>query len=578
MHPSPTQLKGFKGAGEGGTPAVHGLMAPRGLFVVGLIEASGRVHNDTEEDLDVVAETTLRRVQVNEKGLRALDLSNTLFTTRFLTEFADCLSHNTELVELYMDNCRIGDDGVRLLASGLVANKSCSLKALSLENNQIHCRGVGFIAKIIDARAARWSRTFGGYKAPSMGPGHSLQYLSLKGNEIAAIGAKSLAEVLMRCDDSLETLSLEGNNICDWGAGWLAMALRNHGMLQCLNLRGNPIGVDGIEELKGACATAKATLAVGSGAGLTASLPELVADQQQATVYVSEVLPPSRPCSAARSRPSSAARSRPSSAAQSRPSSAARSRPSSAHSSGSAMSVGYRRPGSASRRVPITMRRRPTSAAAERGGTVGHDGTTVVSEAQQQPAAQEDEEVLDAPEDTADEGNELISGEATLKRPSSANRISAAPSPARQRLDASMKQFLKNGKPNPHWPPHPLRIAKTRGPAAAAVPAPPVLTFVAPTTSSAAAASQRLRPSERGVGSDEAESTTVLSSPSRWRWKRRDNGPENGGGASECSVSWGPSGCGAAAVRSMRRSCSAPGLTRRYGALMGPAAAMAMAH
>eukprot|EP00930_Biecheleria_cincta_P076407 TRINITY_DN6362_c0_g1_i1.p1 TRINITY_DN6362_c0_g1~~TRINITY_DN6362_c0_g1_i1.p1 ORF type:complete len:398 (-),score=64.65 TRINITY_DN6362_c0_g1_i1:137-1285(-) len=349
-------------------------MAADGLLVVGLAEENGRVHKDTEEDLELVAEQTLQRCLLNEKRLRALDLSSTVFTTRFLTELSDCLSHNTSLVELHMNRCRVGDDGVRLLSAGLAANKGNSLKVLSLDCNQIKCRGASFIAKMIGARADRWSLTFGGYRAPSAGPAHGLQYLSLKGNEIGAVGMKSLAEVLMSGDDSMETLDLEGNKICDWGAGWLGMALRNHGALQSLNLCSNPIGKDGVEELKGACSTAKALLAMIPASG-EISVSDMMANQKQATVYLSQVQ--SRPSSAS-SRPSSAARSRPTSATWSRPSSAARSRASSAQST--APSVGFRRPGSASRKVPVTVRRPsrpPFAAAKEKAGNATQTGTHV---------------------------------------------------------------------------------------------------------------------------------------------------------------------------------------------------------
>jgi len=568
-------------------------MASEEVFVVGLIEENGRIHKDTEDDLELIAETTLQRCSTNDKNLRALDLSSTLFTTRFMTELAACLSHNTALVELYMDRCRLEDEGVRILAHGLAANKSTGLRALSLADNQIKCRGAAFISKAIEARAARWTRTFGGYLAPSMGPGSGLQHLSLKGNEIGAVGAKALSEVLMACDDSLETLNLQGNKIDDWGTGWLAMALRNHGYLRCLNLSGNPIGADGVEELQGAAETAKAslvTLPIG-GHHRDVVREHVEAGHRQASIYVSDV--PSRPPSAAQSRPGSAARSRPSSAARSRPESAGRSsrpssaarsqrssgafsRPSSAHSASSAASSGYRRPGSASRKVPVTIRRlsRPASASdLRRSG--GQETTANLAEAEAVL-----EEALSTKRDDTDEGaakpqQSPSSPKQGLLSPKQggAARIAGLPSPARNKCSELPKRLLRNGKPNPNWPPHPLKLAKARRESAESVPAP--LTFTAPTTSSAAAAAARMRPSERGVGANEAESTTVLSSPSRWRWKQRDNGPENGSGESHWSAS--ASGCGTSAARRIRRSNTAPELTKKIGALLGPAAAAAMA-
>lgn len=163
-----------------------------------------------------------------------------------------------------MDSCRISDEGLRMLAQGLARNARHSVTALSLEENQIHCRGASHLAKLLEQRGSRWasSRRFGGYCTPASGQGMGLRYLSLKGNSIAAVGAKALAEPLIQNDNSLETLNLEGNKICDWSAGWFAMVLRNHAVLRCLNLRHNPISQDGLEELRSACKNVQASLVV----------------------------------------------------------------------------------------------------------------------------------------------------------------------------------------------------------------------------------------------------------------------------------------------------------------------------
>merc|ERR1712174_23461 len=89
----------------------------------------------------------------------------------------------------------------------------------------------------------------------------------------------------MRSDTSLETLDFEKNQIDDWGAGWLAMVLRNHNVLRSLNCLNNPIGSDGVDELKSACASA--------GASLLFSHPRTDASNSEegekfTTVYVTE--------------------------------------------------------------------------------------------------------------------------------------------------------------------------------------------------------------------------------------------------------------------------------------------------
>eukprot|EP00933_Yihiella_yeosuensis_P004154 TRINITY_DN10829_c2_g1_i1.p1 TRINITY_DN10829_c2_g1~~TRINITY_DN10829_c2_g1_i1.p1 ORF type:complete len:583 (-),score=113.08 TRINITY_DN10829_c2_g1_i1:100-1848(-) len=571
-------------------------------LVIGLIQANGRTHNDDELDLESIAERTLQKCAHNDKGMKALDISNTLFTSNFLTDLSSALGHNSQIIELFLDNCRLGDEGLRIIVSGLVASKSNSLKALSLDKNEIKCIGLSYLTKVIEARSSRWSRTFGGYQAPSVGPSYGLRYLSLKDNEIGAIGSKSLAEVLMASDDSLETLNLEGNKICDWGAGWLANVLRHHDVLQSLNLQKNPIGTDGLDELRGACITAEARLQIcPAGAKLSGEVEPLetqaLADAGNVAalgklVYVTAVQAISRPTSAARSRPSSAARSRPSSA--------------SSHG-GSTVSGAYSRPGSASKKIPVTVRRsssRPQSASSlgtTRPPSAQSLRTTRPPSAQSLGArsfsgfkiagsgeAEFSEDVQKSPTVTAaalDVGVEKCS-EASAGSPSRPR------SPCKTRTDFApsspglMRKHVRSGKINPHWPPHPLAIAKARrrqnaedgdGNSNAELASP--LTFTSPSTRPAA---MRLRASERGVGADETETTTVLAPASRWRWKPRgipDN--VNATSAPHGSPAGNTAGCGVRAVRGLRRSCSAPGIystkpMRRHGALMGPSAAVAM--
>lgn len=263
-------------------------MAADKRLVLGVVQADGSIRA-ADDDQQATAESTLQRCASNEKRLRALDVSNMAFTSLFVTELASVMRHNTELQELYLNNCRLGDEGVRVLAQGLARNEDRILRALSLDGNDLHCRGASHLAKLIDTQATRYTRTFGGYCAPARGHCNGLRYISLKSNAIAATGAKALAEVLMRSNDSLRTLHMQRNRVCDWGAGWFAMALRNNSELRCLNLCENPIGSDGMEELRSACLAANASL-VQEQPGI--ELDSVVADDDSclAAVYVSQVI------------------------------------------------------------------------------------------------------------------------------------------------------------------------------------------------------------------------------------------------------------------------------------------------
>jgi Ran GTPase-activating protein (RanGAP) involved in mRNA processing and transport len=230
---------------------------------------NGTDGQDSNEDWDAIAGATLKRCALNDKGLRALDIADTRFSSRFFSLLGDTMQHNTVMQELYLDSCNIDDEAVRMLSKGIGQNTSRSLRVLSLEDNQIHCKGVGYLAKLM-AGCSRWARTFGSYRTHASGPGNGLRYLSLKGNRIASVGCKAIAEALMSSDDSLERLSLESNRVDDWGAGWFAQALKNHNVLQLLDLHRNPIGDDGVEELKCACEFASASLVVLRGTGADA--------------------------------------------------------------------------------------------------------------------------------------------------------------------------------------------------------------------------------------------------------------------------------------------------------------------
>lgn len=484
----------------------------QGSLVLRVLRKKDAEHDeqDCDDDLDAVAENTLQRCARNDKGLHALDISNTVFAPRFYAQLGDAVRHNTALQELYLDNCCIDDEVLRVLARGIEQSPARAMRALSLEDNQIRCVGAGHLARILCASGSRWSRTFGGYRAPACGPGKGLQYLSLKGNAISAVGAKALAEALMVNDDSLERLSLEANKINDWGAGWFAMAMRNHNVLQCLDLHRNPISSDGIEELRSACMTAKASLVLlrpGSAAvqhaksdsASTASLPTaptsamaspksageseaagteetaaedeelvaLVVGQRLATVYVSEVQDGPGAQLGSASRPGSA----------------------------------FRRPGSASRREPMSTQRQNRALGIEEPGCARMA-------------------------DSAASGGLIDSAEA-----------GCPPPPAATSTKFSVACLAYSGQRR------------------AAVPA--VSTYAASAGAQTYAGDQRprslrTRPGERSVGADEKETATVLVPPSRWRRKLREPSAMPGTDATSA-------GGAVAAARGLRRAWSAPG-------------------
>jgi hypothetical protein len=475
----------------------------------------------TAEDLDNIAERTIQRCELNDKSLRALDVSDCVFTSSFFSLLGEAMQHNTVLQELYLDACHIDDQAVRVLSRGIEQNTGRALRVLSLEDNQIKCVGVGHLARLLRGRS-RWARTFGGYRTHATGPGKGIQYLSLKGNAMSAIGCKALAEALSCSDDSLERLSLEANRIDDWGAGWFAQAIKNNNVLQCLDLHKNPIGTDGIEELKNACESANASLVllrvkclqVGDDINDEAHAEAeadftrmneseevpMVTGQRFATVYVSEAgfldTPSSSGiCSAAASRPGSAATSRPGSA----------SRPGA-----------YSRPGSAKSRQGQAHRRNGELDIDEPSGPVMANSVTVNGMA----------------------GTSELSPHST--------KVSAA--------------GLSCGIPGGDGSGALRRSARRARPLGQAS------TYSLPVREAARIRQARPHSGERTACAEETETATGLAPPSRWRRKL-------GAFHTQKAAIGRPSlgGCGASAARGLRRSHSTPGA--RHGMLMGPHAA-----
>merc|ERR1711862_844620 len=78
-------------------------------------------------------------------------------------------------------------------------------------------------------------------------------------------GARFLSDALVQTEMSLESLNPANNEIDCHGAGWLALAVRNNNLLQSMDVRGNPIGVDGVHEFAIACGSVASNLVLADG-------------------------------------------------------------------------------------------------------------------------------------------------------------------------------------------------------------------------------------------------------------------------------------------------------------------------
>ncbi len=149
----------------------------------------------------------LKRIQSDDPGMTALDLSEMDLTNSDITCLCDALRNNTNLKTLNLAGNQISNAGARALA------RNTTLTTLNLARNQITDSGAEVLAKST-----------------------TLTTLDLSCNLITDAGAKALAETT-----TLTTLNLARNTISFKGAGFLAGNLR----LKTLNLALNQIRNEG---------------------------------------------------------------------------------------------------------------------------------------------------------------------------------------------------------------------------------------------------------------------------------------------------------------------------------------------
>jgi len=142
----------------------------------------------------------------------------------YLQDLSTALAQNTQLTELKLAGCGIGNAGVSQLAKVLPAQ----VQMLSLEHN---CIGNSAAAELGMALQK---------------PNRLLCILDLTSNQIGDVGVTALAKGLSSCK-SLSELSLSSNCLDDCGTVQLCSALHGCSALKALDLSNNAIGDIGCE-------------------------------------------------------------------------------------------------------------------------------------------------------------------------------------------------------------------------------------------------------------------------------------------------------------------------------------------
>ena len=164
------------------------------------------------------------------KSITGLDVCMDLLGGRVFSMMCPFFENNKVLTSLTIRECRLDDDGWRLLALALGRCKNKSLTHVSLSENDI---SDGALVDIITAL--------------SMHP--RLQQIDLTNNFLNEKGCRTLA-TLLRCScTELEHLDLDDNEINDKGIDALVPALKNCSHLTSLSLENNSITTKGCHEL-----------------------------------------------------------------------------------------------------------------------------------------------------------------------------------------------------------------------------------------------------------------------------------------------------------------------------------------
>jgi Ran GTPase-activating protein (RanGAP) involved in mRNA processing and transport len=190
------------------------------------IKALGLKNNGLE---DIESANVLRELIRRNKTITSLCLAHNAFghDVAAVGSIAEGLRSNTTLQQLDLSLCRLGNQGISVLANALAIRNDSALE-LNLSCNDITPAG---ISALID---------------DSMGTMKTLTKLCLMGNPIGNEGATILADAL-GCSTmpNLKRLDLDWCNVDNDGFVALVSALEQNTSLQILNLQGHHYGERG---------------------------------------------------------------------------------------------------------------------------------------------------------------------------------------------------------------------------------------------------------------------------------------------------------------------------------------------
>lgn len=163
-------------------------------------------------------------------NLKKLDLRDNMFGIEAGLTLSKSLYKHVNLTELYISYLNLEDDGA-ISISNVLKQTAQNLEVLEMAGNDITADAAPSLASCIESK-------------------HCLTRLNLAENEFKDEGTTHISKALEKGHDKLEEVDMSINCIRRVGAQVLAEALVHKPAFKFLNLNGNFISDEGIEELK----------------------------------------------------------------------------------------------------------------------------------------------------------------------------------------------------------------------------------------------------------------------------------------------------------------------------------------
>ncbi|KAM7485570.1 hypothetical protein LguiA_001579 [Lonicera macranthoides] len=163
--------------------------------------------------------------------LKKLDLRDNMFGVEAGVLLAKSLARHANLTEIYLSYLNLEDEGAIAIAN-VLKESAPSLQVLEMAGNEITVEAAPSLAACIVSKP-------------------SLTKLVLAENELKDDGAVQISKALEEGHDELKEVDMSANQLRRVGARVLAQAVVHKPAFTLLNLNGNFISDEGIDELKG---------------------------------------------------------------------------------------------------------------------------------------------------------------------------------------------------------------------------------------------------------------------------------------------------------------------------------------